>query len=112
MPSPLLPACLPDRIKQEPIPYSREALRQDVARVRVAWEEAQSTRNRDAIYGYLIAVYSLVIWWAAEGKDVVRSRRALRLQRLEVSDREDPFGAVIRCTADPTNPTFPTRRKK
>ena len=29
-----------------------------------------------------------------------RARRALRLQRLKVSDREDPFAAIIRCTAD------------
>jgi hypothetical protein len=25
----------------------------------------------------------------------------LRLGRLKVSDREDPFAAIIRCTADP-----------
>ena len=111
MPSFLLPASLSKSAQNDAIPYSREALRQDVARVRVAWEEAQSTRNRDAIYGYLIAVYSLVIWWAAEGKDVVRSRRALRLQRLEVSDREDPFAAIVRCTADPVKADKRTRSK-
>jgi hypothetical protein len=27
----------------------------------------------------------------AEGREIERARRALRLQRLKVSDREDPF---------------------
>jgi hypothetical protein len=47
----------------------------------------------------------------AEGREVDRARRALRLQRLEVSDREDPFAAVIRCTADPAKTDKRTRSK-
>jgi hypothetical protein len=35
----------------------------------------------------------------------------LRLQRLEVSDREDAFAAAIRCTADPANADKRTRSK-
>jgi hypothetical protein len=111
MPSPLLPASLPNRVQKESIPYSREALRQDLARVRVAWDDCQSSRNRDAIYGYLSAVYALVTWWAAEGREIDRGRQALRLQRLEVSDREDAFAAVIRCTADPAKADKRTRSK-
>jgi hypothetical protein len=38
-----------------------------------------------------------------------RSRRAL--QRLAVSDREDPFASVIRCTADPAKADKRTRSK-
>jgi hypothetical protein len=33
------------------------------------------------------------------------------LQRLEVSEREDPFAAVIRCTADPAKADKRTRSK-
>jgi len=33
------------------------------------------------------------------------------LQRLKVSDREDPFAAVIRCTADPVKTDKRTRSK-
>jgi hypothetical protein len=84
-----------------PDSYSSEALRRDLERVRIAWEECQSIRDRNAIYGYLNAVYGVVAWWAADGREVDRARRALRLQRLKVSHREDPFAAVIRCTADP-----------
>jgi hypothetical protein len=67
--------------------------------------------DRDAIYGYLTAVYGLVAVWNAEGREVERARRALRLQRLDVSDREGPFAAIIRCTADPAKPDKRTRSK-
>jgi hypothetical protein len=40
-----------------------------------------------------------------------RARRALRLQRLKASDREDPFAAIIRCTADPAKADKRTRSK-
>jgi hypothetical protein len=60
---------------------------------------------------YLTAVFGLVVWWAAEGRDLDRSRRALRLQRLEASEREDPFAAVIRCTADQAKADKRTRSK-
>jgi hypothetical protein len=96
---------------KETIPYSSKALHQDLQRVRNAWECAQSSRDRNAIYGYLTAVYGLVTWWAMEGQDLARARRALRLQRLEVSDREDSLAAVIRCTADPTKADKRTRSK-
>ena len=89
--------------RKETIPHSSESLRQDLQRVRDAWEEFQATRDRNAIYAYLTAVYALVAWWMAEGREIDRARRALRLQRLEMSDREDAFAAVIRSR--------PTRRK-
>ena len=93
------------------IPYSLAALRQDLERVRSAWDDCQASRDRNAIYGYLTAVYALVTWWAAEGRETDRSRRAVRLLQLEACDREDPFAAVIRCTADPTKADKRTRSK-
>jgi len=95
----------------EAIPYSSEALRQDLQRVRDAWADCQATRDRNAIYGYLSAVYGLVAWWTAEGQEIDRARLALRLQRLEVSEREDAFAAIIRCTADPAKADKRTRSK-
>jgi hypothetical protein len=96
---------------KEAIPYSSAALRQDLQRVRTAWDDCQASRVRNAIYSYLTAVYGLVAWWTAEGRDFHRARRALRLQRLEIFDREDPFAAVIRCTADPAKADKRTRSK-
>jgi hypothetical protein len=110
MPSPLLPA-LSKSAPKDAIPYSSEAIRQDLVRVRVAWGGAQSSRDRDAIYGYLTAVFALVTWWSAEGREIDRARRALRLQRLEISEREDSFAAIIRCTADPAKTDKRTRSK-
>jgi hypothetical protein len=50
-------------------------------------------------------------WWTAEEREVDRARRALSLQRLNVSDREDPFASIIRCTADPAKADKRTRSK-
>jgi hypothetical protein len=101
----------PSHFPKQGIPYSSAALRQDLERVRTAWDDCQATRDRNAIYGYLIAVYGLVSWWAAEERAIDRARRAQRLQRLEVSEREDPFAAIIRCTADPAKADKRTRSK-
>ena len=101
----------PSTSEKEPIPYSSEALRQDLQRLRDAWADCQAIRDRNAIYAYLTAVYKLVAWWTAEGQEIDRARRALRLCRLEISDREDPFAAIIRCTADPAKADKRTRSK-
>ena len=96
---------------KEGVPYSSAALRQDMERLRGIWDDCQASRDRNAIYGYLTAVYGLVAWWTAAGRDLDRARRALRLCRLKVSDQEDPFSAVIRCTADPAKADKRTRSK-
>jgi hypothetical protein len=101
----------PAPLRDGSIPYSAEAMRQDLQRVRNTWEECQGTRDRYAIYSYLAAVYDLVAWWTAEGREVDRAFRALRLQRLRTFDREDPFASVIRCTANPAKADKRTRSK-
>jgi hypothetical protein len=101
----------PEPSPKEAIPYTSAAMCQDLERVRNAWEDAQSSRDRNAIYAYLTAVYDLVSWWTAEGREIDRARRSLCLQRLEISDREDPFAAIIRCTADPAKADKRTRSK-
>jgi hypothetical protein len=95
----------------EAIPYSSAALRQDLERLRGIWDDCQADRDRNAIYTYLTGVYGLVAWWTAEGRAADRARRALRLQRLDVSEREDLFAAIIRCTADPAKADKRTRSK-
>jgi hypothetical protein len=102
------------RMKTSPrddIPYTDQALRQDLLRVQNAWEDAQGSRERDAIYGYLTAVFELVAWWAAEGRALERAQNALRLRRLTPSDHDEPFAAIIRCTADPAKVDKRTRSK-
>jgi hypothetical protein len=85
---------------QDDIPYTDEALKQDLMRVRNAWDECQASRERDAIYSYLTAVSELVAWWTAEKRALERAQRALRLRHIIPFDQEEPFAAIIRCTAD------------
>jgi hypothetical protein len=94
-----LAARLPGSVK-DPVPYSTAALRADFLRVRNAWDECQAKRDRDAIYSYLTAVFDLVAWWAAENCALERARKELRLQNIWPSDHDEPFAAVILCTAD------------
>ena len=96
---------------QDHVPYTTKALRQDLLRVRNAWEECQASRERDAIYTYLTAVFDLVAWWAAENRAFDRAHWALRLRRICPFDGEEPFAAIIRCTADPTKVDKRTRSK-
>ena len=96
-------SCFAVRLKRsakDPVPYSKEALKQDLLRVRIAWEESQSSRDRNAIYGYLSAVFDLVMWWAAEDRAVSRARWALQLCRADLLSADEPFAMVILCTAD------------
>ena len=70
-----LSPCFSVRLKRsakEPVPYCKQALWQDLTRVRIAWDECQSSRDRNAIYGYLTVVFELVIWWAASDRAISR----------------------------------------
>jgi hypothetical protein len=96
---------------QDDVPYTSQALRQDLGRLRNAWHECQASRDRDAVYGYLSAVFNLVTWWTADGRALDRVRWALRSQNQDPSSCNEPFAGVIRCTADPTKVDKRTRSK-
>ena len=82
------------------IPLSTEAVRVNLLRLEREWEMVQESRDRDAIYGYLTAVFELVVCWAQEGKAVQRACRALYLRRHNSEREPEPFAALILCTAD------------
>jgi hypothetical protein len=96
---------------RDDVPYTDEALKQDLLRVQTTWDESQGRRDRDAIYIYLAAVFDLVAWWMAEHRAVQRAHKALRLRGLIPFDDEEPFAAIIRCTPDPTKVDKRTRSK-
>jgi hypothetical protein len=96
---------------QDDVPYTIQALQQDLLRVRNAWDESQKNRERDAIYIYLTAVFDLVAWWVADNCAVERAQKALRLHNIRPSDHDEPLAAIIRCTADPTKVDNRTRSK-
>jgi hypothetical protein len=110
----LLSSCFAARLNRsvkDLVPYSEEALKQDLLRVRIAWEDCQASRDRNAIYGYLSAVFDLVMWWRAEDRAVRRARWALQLQHLDLPISDEPFAAVILCTADRRKVDKRTRSK-
>jgi hypothetical protein len=106
----LISSRLREPIRDE-VPYTTQALRQDLLRVRSAWDECQESRDRDAIYGYLSAVFDLVMWWAAENCALARARKALRLHNIWPSDHDEPFAAIILCTSDRSKVDKRTRSK-
>jgi|SRR5208337_1401823 len=93
------------------IPYTKQALKQDLLRLRNAWHSFQESRDRDAVYGYLSPVFDLVAWWTTEKRALERARKALRLQNISSSDHDEPFAAIIRCTADHAKVDKRTRSK-
>ena len=99
------------RPAKDPVPYSREALKQDLFRVRTSWKYCQANRDRNAIYGYLSAVFDLVMWWRAEDRAISRARWALQLQGVDLPTADEPFAMVIFCTADRAKVDKRTRSK-
>jgi hypothetical protein len=110
----LLSTSLPVRLNQSPrdqVLYTKQALKQDLLRLRNAWHECQASRDRDAVYGYLSALFELVAWWTADGQALDRARQALRLQNANPSTCSEPFAAVILCTSEPAKVDKRTRSK-
>ena len=93
-------------------PQAAKALKQDLLRVRLAWEDCQISRARNAIYNYLSAVFDFVMWWKAKDRAISRARWAARqLQHLDLPTTDEPFAAVILCTADRQKVDKRTRSK-
>jgi hypothetical protein len=90
---------------------TKDSLERDLERVQDAWDDCQTDRRCDAIYGYLQAVYDLVTWWSADSGEVDRARQALRLRGLLPCAREGVYAAIIRCTSDPARMDKRTRSK-
>ena len=93
------------------IPFSTEALRASLLRLEGEWETVQASRQRNAIYQYLAAVFELVSWWAQEDRAVDRASRALHLRGHHLLREPEPFSAVIYCTADHDKVDDRTRSK-
>jgi hypothetical protein len=60
---------------------------------------------------FTAAVFDLIGWWMAENRALERAQKALRLRHINPFDHEDPFAAVIRCTADREKVDKRTRSK-
>jgi hypothetical protein len=84
---------------QPNLPYSSDALRGDLIRVRDVWRESRRRHDRFSIYQYLGAVFDLVMVWEKENRATDRAKRALQLKGRKGGDKVEPFAAVINCTS-------------
>jgi hypothetical protein len=67
-------------------------------KVRDAWDDFQANRARDAVYGYLEAVFAIVEHYKARRRTKKLLRHAFKFANLPFDKNADPFTAVIRCT--------------
>jgi hypothetical protein len=74
-------------------------IRRRLEKVRCAWDTFQETRDRDAVYDYLEAVFAVVIHYKVRRKTKKLLRHAFKFAGLPIDKNADPFTAVIRCTS-------------
>jgi hypothetical protein len=78
----------------------QDRLRRRLIRVSDAFDEFQGSRVRDAVYGYLKAVFAVVVDCKGRRQTTRLLRRAFQFAGLPVDKNADPFAAVIRCTSE------------
>jgi hypothetical protein len=94
------------------VPFSRDALLANLDRLRDEWETYRSNRDRDAVYGYLAAVFEMVSWWKREGRARQYAHEAMRMSgHLGLFVAPEPFAAIILCTAERGKSDEKTRSK-
>lgn len=79
---------------------SKTYVRRRLESVRDAWKAFQASRARDAVYGYLVAVFAIVERYKGRRKTKKLLRRVCKVRGLPVDENADPFATVIRCTCD------------
>jgi hypothetical protein len=66
-------------------------------RISSAWDHFQASRTRDAVYGYLEAVFAIVKHFKVRRKTKKLLRHAFKSTGPSFDKNADPFTAVIRC---------------
>jgi hypothetical protein len=67
-------------------------------RVKDAWNNFQASRARDAVYGYLEAVFAIVKHYRVRQRIKKLLQHAFKFAVLPFDKDADPFAAIIRCT--------------
>jgi hypothetical protein len=98
------PALSPRTLRQphhQPKSQTPQArLRRGLENVSRAWHEFQASRARDAVYGYLKAVFGIVMHYKVRRRTTRLLRHAFEFANLPFDKHADPFSAVIRCTSE------------
>jgi hypothetical protein len=96
---------------ESPEATPEKSIQADLREAAEAWRRYQATHDRDAVYGYLTAVYNVVMKWKREQRAWKSVGLALKLQGNAISMRVEPFAVVIRCTSAPDKVDGKTRSK-
>jgi hypothetical protein len=100
------------RYLSDRVAFTDQALKVNLERLEREWEEFQSSRDRDAVYRYLTAVFELVSWWQRYDIAEMYARRAMCLKAGRPVDHvPEPFAAIIVCTADSKKVDYRMRSK-
>jgi hypothetical protein len=73
-------------------------LRRRLEKIRDAWDDFQASRARDAVYGYLEAVFAIVEHYKVRRRTKKLLRHAFKFADQPLHKNANPFTAVIRCT--------------
>jgi hypothetical protein len=75
------------------------SIRHRLERISSAWDDFQASRTRDAVYGYLDAVFAIVEHYKVRRRTKRLLWRTAKFSGLPVESNADPLTAVIRCTS-------------
>jgi hypothetical protein len=78
---------------------SPAVLKLELERLRVVWQQVQHTRQRDAVYDFLDAVYDVVSKFNRTGSSARLLRKLHRLDR-KLRRIQEPYSAVIHFATD------------
>jgi hypothetical protein len=88
------------RSHREPLgSTSSTRIRRWFEKIRDGWDDFQASRARDAVYGYLEAVFAIVTHYKVRRKTKTLLRHAFKFANLPLNNSPDLFTAVIRCTS-------------
>jgi hypothetical protein len=87
-------------------------IEEELEKARMAWTAYQSTRQRDAVYPYLSAVFEMVVRWKKQHRAKASAHQALiAANKTSEIKIDEPFTAVIFCTSDAGKLDVKTRSK-
>jgi hypothetical protein len=75
-------------------------LRRRFWEIREEWQSFQKNRDRDAVYGYLEAVYGIVTHHKLRHGIRRLLRQAFSFANVPIDNSVDPFTGIIRCTCE------------
>jgi hypothetical protein len=93
------PIALPRLHRKPPHSASGTRITRRLEGISSAWDDFQASRMRDAVYGYLDAVFAIVEHYRVRRRTKRLLQHACKFANLLFDKNADPFTAVIRCTS-------------